>query len=171
MKKIIYTHNAPEPIGPYSQAVLSGQTLYVSGQIAINPESGELVSDSIENETHQVLKHLGAILRAGGAEYTDVVKCSIFVSDMNDFSAINNIYGSYFDANPPARETVEVRYGRNCACLRASFRSNLRHAAMPNGGLPQAGFALIAGKARVHSFLSFAAKDKESSDGSRRIAI
>jgi 2-iminobutanoate/2-iminopropanoate deaminase len=108
MKKIIYTENAPEPIGPYSQAILSGQTLYISGQIAINPQSGNLISDSIENETHQVMKNIGAILDAAGTDYSNVVKCSIFVSDMNDFSAINGVYGSYFDANPPARETVEV---------------------------------------------------------------
>ncbi len=108
MKKIIYTENAPEPIGPYSQAVQTGQTLYVSGQIAINPGTGKLVEDSIEIETQQVMANMGAILQAAGANFSNVVKCSIFVSDMNDFAAINGVYGSYFKENPPARETVEV---------------------------------------------------------------
>ena len=108
MKKIIYTENAPEPIGPYSQAVLVGQTLYVSGQIALHPESGNLVDGSIEEETQQVLTNLGEILKAAGTSFANVVKCSIFVSDMHDFAAINGVYGSYFTDNPPARETVEV---------------------------------------------------------------
>lgn len=108
MKTIIYASNAPAPIGPYSQAVKVTNTLYVSGQIALNPETGALVNDSIENETHQVMKNLSAILVAAGTTFENVVKCSIFVSDMGNFSAINEVYGSYFSETPPARETVEV---------------------------------------------------------------
>jgi 2-iminobutanoate/2-iminopropanoate deaminase len=108
MKKIIYTDQAPAPIGPYSQAVQYGNTLYISGQIAINPATGELVSDSIENETEQVMKNLGAILETAGATFSQVIKCSIFVSDMNNFSRVNEVYGNYFTEDPPARETVEV---------------------------------------------------------------
>lgn len=108
MKKIINTTEAPAPIGPYNQAVKVHDTLYVSGQIAINPASGELVSDNIEEETHQVMKNLKAILNEAGGDLGDVVKCSIFVSDMNNFSNINTIYGQYFEENAPARETVEV---------------------------------------------------------------
>lgn len=108
MKKIIYTAHAPEPIGPYSQAIQMGSTLYVSGQIAIDPATGEMVNDSIESETHQVLKNMGAILKEAGVSYSEVVKCSIFVSDMQNFGRVNAVYGEYFDTNPPARETVEV---------------------------------------------------------------
>ncbi len=107
-KTIIYTSSAPEPIGPYSQAVLSGNTLYVSGQIPINPNSGELIKGSIEEETDQVMQNLSAILEEAKMHFSDVVKCSIFVKDLNDFVAINAVYGKYFTTNPPARETVEV---------------------------------------------------------------
>jgi len=107
-KKIINTSNAPAPIGPYSQAVASNGMLYVSGQIPLDPSSGELVSTGIKNETHRVMKSLRAILEEAGASFDHVVKCSIFVADMNDFAAINEVYGSYFGENPPARETVEV---------------------------------------------------------------
>lgn len=108
MHKIINTENAPAPIGPYSQSVLAGNTLYVSGQIALMPESGDLLTDNIEDETHQVMKNLGAILKEVGGDYSNIAKCSIFVSDMGNFGRINEVYGEYFKENPPARETVEV---------------------------------------------------------------
>ena len=109
MKKIITTKNAPAPIGPYNQAVLSGNTLYTSGQIAINPESNELVLGSITNETEQVMQNLKAVLKEAGMTFENVIKSSIFISDMNNFGEINTVYGSYFNENTaPARETVEV---------------------------------------------------------------
>lgn len=109
MKKIITTTNAPAPIGPYNQAILSGNTLYTSGQIAFNPQTGKLVLDSIETETKQVMENLKAVLKAANMTFENVIKSSIFISDMNNFGKINSIYGSYFDdANAPARETVEV---------------------------------------------------------------
>lgn len=109
MKKIINTSKAPAPIGPYNQAVLSGNTLYTSGQIAINPETGELVLDDIQTETKQVMENMKAVLEAGGMTFDNVIKTSIFISDMNNFSKINEVYGTYFnDDNAPARETVEV---------------------------------------------------------------
>lgn len=107
-KEIIYTNNAPEPIGPYSQAVLHGNTLYISGQIAINPESGDLVTMDIKLETQQVMKNLHMILTKAGMDFSNVVKCSIFIKDMNNFQMVNEIYGKSFSDNPPARETVEV---------------------------------------------------------------
>ena len=109
MKKIIYTKNAPAPIGPYNQAVLTGNTLYISGQIPINPATNELVSESIERETKQVMENLKAILAAAEMTFEDVVKSSIFISNMQDFSKINDVYATYFQAETaPARETVEV---------------------------------------------------------------
>lgn len=109
MKTIIKTPLAPAPIGPYNQAVLSGQTLYISGQTPINPANGELVSGTIEEETHQVMKNLKAILEAADATFEQVVKASIFVKDMHQFKAINEVYASYFSAETaPARETIEV---------------------------------------------------------------
>ncbi|GFD93329.1 MULTISPECIES: RidA family protein [Tenacibaculum] len=109
MKKIITTDKAPAPIGPYNQAVLSGNTLYTSGQIAINPETGELVLDSIEAETKQVMQNMKEVLAAAGMTFENVIKTSIFISDMHNFSKINAVYGEYFnDATAPARETVEV---------------------------------------------------------------
>ena len=110
MKKIINTMQAPNPVGPYNQSVLAGGMLFVSGQIAIDPESNELVSGTIEAETHQVLRNLGAILREAGLSYEDVVKCSVFVKDMNDFGRINAVYSEYFNEpnHAPARELVEV---------------------------------------------------------------
>lgn len=109
MKKIIQTTNAPAPIGPYNQAVLTGDTLYISGQIAINPVNSELVQDSIEEETEQVFRNLKAILQEAGMTFENVVKSSIFISDMNNFSRINEVYAKYFDEKTaPARETVEV---------------------------------------------------------------
>ena len=109
MKKIITTTKAPVPIGPYNQAVLSGNTLYTSGQIALNPETGELVLDDIKNETTQVMENMKAVLEAANMTFENVVKTSIFIIDMNNFAAINEVYGSYFNnATAPARETVEV---------------------------------------------------------------
>ncbi|WP_298901661.1 RidA family protein [uncultured Psychroserpens sp.] len=109
MKTIINTPNAPAPIGPYNQAVLSGNTLYTSGQIAINVSTGELVLDSISSETEQVMQNLKAVLEAANMTFEDVIKTSIFISDMNNFAQINTIYAKYFDSNTaPARETVEV---------------------------------------------------------------
>ena len=112
MKKIIFTEKAPAPIGPYSQAVLSGNTLYTSGQIAINPENGELVTGIIEDETRQVMENMKAVLEAAGMDFENVIKATIFISDMNDFARINTVYGAYFnEKTAPARETVQV------ACL------------------------------------------------------
>ena len=112
MKQIITTSKAPAPIGPYNQAVLSGNTLYTSGQIAFNPETNELVLDNITDETTQVMENMKEVLAAAGMTFENVVKTSIFISDMNDFGAINAVYGSYFnEATAPARETVQV------ACL------------------------------------------------------
>lgn len=112
MKKIIFTDKAPAPIGPYNQAVLVGNTLYTSGQIAINPSSGELVVTDIETETKQVMENMKAVLEAAEMTFDHVIKTSIFISDMNDFGKINGVYGSYFDEKTaPARETVQV------ACL------------------------------------------------------
>ncbi|WP_040279101.1 Rid family detoxifying hydrolase [Psychroserpens damuponensis] len=109
MKTIINTPNAPAPIGPYNQAVLTGNTLYTSGQIAINVQSGELVLDSISSETEQVMQNLKAVLKAADMTFENVIKSSIFISDMNNFSHINDVYSKYFDAETaPARETVEV---------------------------------------------------------------
>lgn len=105
---IINSPNAPAPIGPYSQAVLANGVLYISGQIALDPTTGELVQGSIEIETYQVMKNLQAILQEAGLEFAQVAKCTIFVKDLNNFALINNVYGSYFGQNPPARETVEV---------------------------------------------------------------
>lgn len=109
MKKIIYTEDAPAPIGPYNQATELNGTLYISGQIAIDPSSGQILEGSIEEETHQVLKNLGAILKSAGYTFENVMKCSVFVKDMHQFGRINTIYAEYFDEeNAPARELVEV---------------------------------------------------------------
>ncbi len=109
MKKIITTSKAPVPIGPYNQAILSGNTLYTSGQIALHPKTGELVLDSIEIETKQVMENMKAVLEAAEMTFENVIKTSIFISDMNNFGEINKVYGSYFnEETAPARETVEV---------------------------------------------------------------
>ena len=109
MKKIITTKKAPAPLGPYNQAVLVGNILYTSGQIAIDPHTEDLVADNIEAETRLVMKNLKEILRAADMDFENVIKTTIFISDMNNFSKINTIYGSYFRADTaPARETVEV---------------------------------------------------------------
>ncbi|SIN99678.1 RidA family protein [Algoriphagus halophilus] len=106
--QIIFTKEAPAPIGPYSQAVLAGNTLYVSGQIPLDADTGELINENITEETHAVMKNLEAVLRAAGFSFADVVKCTIFIKSMDEFSTINEAYGQYFKVNPPARETVEV---------------------------------------------------------------
>lgn len=109
MKKIIHTPNAPAPIGPYNQAVLVNNTLYTSGQIAIDPKTGNLVLDNIQTETRLVMENLKAVLAAAGMDFNNVIKTSIFISDMHNFSAINEVYAEYFDeTTAPARETVEV---------------------------------------------------------------
>jgi 2-iminobutanoate/2-iminopropanoate deaminase len=109
MKKVINTPYAPAPIGPYSQAVLIGDLLYTSGQIAIDPKTGDLKTEDITTETLQVMENLKAILEAAGMNFSSVVKTSIFITDMNDFAKINAAYGSYFtDSYAPARETVQV---------------------------------------------------------------
>ena len=109
MKKIIRTDKAPAPIGPYSQAVLSGNTLYVSGQIAIDPTTTQLYSgEDIQLETRQVMENLQAIIIAAGFELKNVIKCSIFLKDMNDFGEMNEVYGKFFSDNKPARATVQA---------------------------------------------------------------
>jgi 2-iminobutanoate/2-iminopropanoate deaminase len=108
MKSIIYTEKAPAPIGPYSQAVLTGKMLFISGQIPIDPETNQLINGSIGEETRQVMKNLEALLSTSGLSFESVVKASIFLSDMNHFAEVNEIYGSYFISNFPARETVAV---------------------------------------------------------------
>lgn len=107
-KEIIATTQAPAAIGPYSQAVLVNGTLYCSGQIAINPETGELVSTGVADETKQVMSNIGAVLSAAGMDFSNVVKVSIFMASMNDYKVVNDIYATYFTENPPAREAVEV---------------------------------------------------------------
>jgi len=108
MKKIISTPNAPKAIGPYSQAILINNTLYCSGQIAINPEDGELITSDITTETKQVMKNLGSVLEEAGMAFENVVKCSIFMKNILQYTEINQVYAEYFDKNPPAREAVEV---------------------------------------------------------------
>jgi len=109
MKKIIHTHEAPAPIGPYSQAVRMGNTVYTSGQIAIDPKTGSLIQGSIADETHQVMRNMQAVLEAAGFGFEQVLKSTIFITNMDDFGAINEVYGSYFDSETaPARETVQV---------------------------------------------------------------
>ena len=107
-KKIVFTENAPKPIGPYNQAVLVNGTLYCSGQIAIDINTGEMVQNNIESETVQVMKNMSEVLKAADMDFTNVVKVGIFVTDMGQFSQINQVYATYFDDNFPARETVEV---------------------------------------------------------------
>jgi 2-iminobutanoate/2-iminopropanoate deaminase len=108
MKKVIQIPGAPAPIGPYSQAILSDKTLYVSGQIPLDPFTGNLVTLDIQSATHRVLKNISALISEAGMTLDNIVKCSIFLKDMNDFAAVNEIYASYFSNVPPARETVQV---------------------------------------------------------------
>lgn len=108
MKTIINTSGAPAPIGPYSQAVTAGNLLFVSGQIALNPASGELLINDIETETKQVMENIGAILKEAGIDFSHIVKTTIFLKDMQDFARVNTVYGNYFKDQFPARETVQV---------------------------------------------------------------
>ena len=127
MKKILFTDKAPAPIGPYNQAVLSGNTLYTSGQIAIDPATGDLVLDSIEIETKQVMENMKAVLESAGMTFENVVKSTIFISNMNDFASINGVYGSYFnEKTAPARETVQV------ACLPKNVNVEISMIAVAN---------------------------------------
>ena len=107
-KEVVYSPNAPEPIGPYSQAIKVGNMLFISGQVAIQKPSGDLITGNITDESHQVMKNLEAVLTAGGMDFSNVVKTTIFLKDMNNFPKVNEVYGSYFRDQPPARETVEV---------------------------------------------------------------
>ncbi|MCZ4407406.1 RidA family protein [Cryomorphaceae bacterium 1068] len=106
--EIIETNKAPAPIGPYNQAVVHDNTIYISGQVALDPESGKIDNDNIAEETHRVMRNLGAVLEAAGSDYDHIIKCSIFILDMNEFEAINEVYSSFFKSHHPARETVEV---------------------------------------------------------------
>ena len=107
-KTIIKSPNAPKAIGPYSQAVRVGNTLYCSGQIAIDPNTGELVNDSIETETEQVLKNIGAVLKEAGMDYSHVVRTTVYMTDIENYGKINSVYAKYFTENPPARAAVQV---------------------------------------------------------------
>ena len=107
-KKIITTKNAPAPIGPYNQAILVNDTLYISGQIGIDPSSGNLKNKDLQEEAHQVMQNLKSILQEAGMSFNNVVKTTIFLTDMNRFSEVNEIYGKYFEGDFPARETVQV---------------------------------------------------------------
>ncbi len=105
---VVYSERAPEPIGPYSQAIQAGNMLFVSGQIAIHKSTGNFITESIEKETIQVMTNIEDILKAAGMDFSNVVKSSIFLKDLNNFPKINEVYGRYFSKNPPARETIEV---------------------------------------------------------------
>lgn len=107
-KNVVYSGSAPEPIGPYSQAIQAGNMLFISGQIAIQKSSGKLITDDIESETEQVMKNIGDILNAAGFDFRHVVKSTIFLQDFNDFAKVNEVYGRSFPQDSPARETVEV---------------------------------------------------------------
>jgi 2-iminobutanoate/2-iminopropanoate deaminase len=109
MKQIIRTDKSPAPIGPYNQATLHNGTLYISGQVALHPQTGDLVTDNIEDETHRVMQNIQGILEAAGMTFENVLKCSVFVTDINQFSRINAVYSQYFnEATAPARELVQV---------------------------------------------------------------
>lgn len=115
MKRIIHTPDAPEAIGPYSQATVHDGVVYCSGQIGLVPGTGEFVGDGVEEQAEQVMKNLKAVLEEAGSGFDKVLKCSIFLADMNDFTAVNEIYGKRFPENPPARETVAVKtLPKNC---------------------------------------------------------
>lgn len=108
IRTVVKTPLAPAAIGPYSQAILAGETLYCSGQIAIDPRTGSLVTSSVEDETERVLENLGAVLRAAGMDYRHVVRCTVFLSDINDYAQVNEVYARYFNEEPPARVAVQV---------------------------------------------------------------
>jgi len=107
-KSVVYSEQAPEPIGPYSQAIQSGNLLFVSGQIALQRSTGAMITSSVEEETKQVMANIKAVLNAAGLDFSHIVKTSIFLKDMNNFPVVNQIYGTFFKDTPPARETVEV---------------------------------------------------------------
>ena len=107
-KTVVYSSQVPEPNGPYSHAIKAGNMLFVSGQIAMDRGTGQLVTANIKEETHKVMANVGAILTAAGADFSSIVKTTIFLKDMGNFTQVNEVYGSYFKSNPPARETVEV---------------------------------------------------------------
>ena len=107
-KTVIMTDNAPKPIGPYSQAISAGDFIFVSGQIGINPSTGELAAGDIKTEAKQVMENIGAVLKAAGSDYSSIVKTTIYLKDMNDFKSVNEIYSEYFKGEYPARETVGV---------------------------------------------------------------
>ncbi len=109
MKKIISTEKAPKAIGPYSQAVVLNGVVYCSGQIPLDPSSMEIVGNTAKEQATQVMKNLAEVLKAAGSDFSNVVKCSIFLDDMGDFAEVNEVYGSYFTSEPPARETVAVQ--------------------------------------------------------------
>lgn len=109
MKQIIHTDEAPEAIGPYSQAVIQNGVIYCSGQIALDAGTMQLAGEDVETQTRQVMKNIGKILEAAGSDFSKVLKCSIYLADMEDFKKVNEIYGEYFPSNPPARETVAVK--------------------------------------------------------------
>ncbi len=108
MKKVINTPNAPAPIGPYSQAIIAGGFVFASGQVAINPANGELVITDIKSETKQVMENISAVLTEAGVDFSHVIKTTIFLTDMQDFAQVNEVYGTYFTSQFPARETVQV---------------------------------------------------------------
>jgi 2-iminobutanoate/2-iminopropanoate deaminase len=108
MKEIIKTQKAAQPVGPYNQAVKVGNMLYVSGQIPLDPATGEIVKGGVPEQTRMVMKNLGAILEAAGMDFGHVIKCSIFITDMKEFPKLNEVYAGYFENDPPARETIQV---------------------------------------------------------------
>lgn len=108
-KEVIYSNKAPEAIGPYSQAIVANGMVFCSGQIGILPGDGSFAGDSIKEQTRQVMKNLDAVLKEAGSDFSKVIKCSIFIANMDDFAAVNKIYGEYFEEDPPSRETVAVK--------------------------------------------------------------
>lgn len=108
-KKIVATNSAPAAIGPYSQAVIHNGLVYCSGQIALNPDTMEIVGEDAKSQAQQVMKNLAEVLRAAGSDFSKVIKCSIFLDSMDDFGVVNKVYGAFFTENPPARETVAVQ--------------------------------------------------------------
>lgn len=108
MKTVVLSKDAPEPIGPYSQAIALGNLLFCSGQVAIDPKNNQVLTGDVKSQTEQVMKNIEAVLKAGGAGFQNVVKTTIFLTDMKDFATVNEIYGRYFPQNPPARSTVQV---------------------------------------------------------------
>jgi len=114
-RKIVSTEKAPSALGPYSQGVISGDIVYCSGQIGLEPRTMEFAGDTVEEQTKQVMENLGAVLKAAGSGFPNVIKCSIFLANMDDFGKVNEIYGKYFGEDPPARETVAVKtLPKNC---------------------------------------------------------